>query len=310
MNMMLEELVRPSAAALSAEGVRHPFLVALGERVRTLRSRRGLTRKAVAQAANVSERHLANLEYGTGNASILVLLQVAHALHAELSELLGDVTTSSPEWLMIRELLEHRNESDLRRARQALSELFHAPGDADRARTTRIALIGLRGAGKSSLGQRLADDLGYAFIELSREIEQFAGCSIHEIHNLYGTNAYRRYERRALEEAIQIYPEVVIATPGGLVADAANFNLLLQHCYTIWLQADPGDHMGRVAAQGDMRPMAASAEAMEDLKRILAGRSAFYAKADLRFNTSDYDSEEAAFRALRQSVQEATGIKV
>ena len=105
MNMMLEELVRPSAAALSAEGVRHPFLVALGERVRTLRSRRGLTRKAVAQAANVSERHLANLEYGTGNASILVLLQVAHALHAELSELLGDVTTSSPEWLMIRELL-------------------------------------------------------------------------------------------------------------------------------------------------------------------------------------------------------------
>ena len=206
MNMMLEELVRPSAAALSAEGVRHPFLVALGERVRTLRSRRGLTRKAVAQAANVSERHLANLEYGTGNASILVLLQVAHALHAELSELLGDVTTSSPEWLMIRELLEHRNEADLRRARQALSELFHAPGDADRARTTRIALIGLRGAGKSSLGQRLADDLGYAFIELSREIEQFAGCSIHEIHNLYGTNAYRRYERRALEEAIQIYP--------------------------------------------------------------------------------------------------------
>ena len=304
MNMMLEELVRPSAAALSAEGVRHPFLVALGERVRTLRSRRGLTRKAVAQAANVSERHLANLEYGTGNASILVLLQVAHALHAELSELLGDVTTSSPEWLMIRELLEHRNEADLRRARQALSELFHAPGDADRARTTRIALIGLRGAGKSSLGQRLADDLGYAFIELSREIEQFAGCSIHEIHNLYGTNAYRRYERRALEEAIQIYPEVVIATPGGLVADAANFNLLLQHCYTIWLQADATDHMNRVAAQGDMRPMAASPEAMDDLKRILAGRTPFYAKADLRFNTSAC-SEEEAFRALRRQVRAA-----
>ena len=307
MNMMLEELVRPSAAALSAEGVRHPFLVALGERVRTLRSRRGLTRKAVAQAANVSERHLANLEYGTGNASILVLLQVAHALHAELSELLGDVTTSSPEWLMIRELLEHRNEADLRRARQALSELFHAPGDADRARTTRIALIGLRGAGKSSLGQRLADDLGYAFIELSREIEQFAGCSIHEIHNLYGTNAYRRYERRALEEAIQIYPEVVIATPGGLVADAANFNLLLQHCYTVWLQADASDHMARVAAQGDVRPMAGSAEAMEDLKRILIGRSPFYAKADLAFNTSAYD-EQTAFKELRRQVRAAIGM--
>ncbi|MBP8861320.1 MAG: helix-turn-helix transcriptional regulator, partial [Ottowia sp.] len=272
--MSTELQERSPTDATPADAPRHPFLVALGERVRNLRSRRGMTRKAVAQAAEVSERHLANLEYGTGNASILVLLQVAQALHCDLSELLGDVTTSSPEWLMIRELLEHRSESDLRRARQHLSELFHAPGAADRARTTRIAVIGLRGAGKSALGQRLAQDLGYAFIELSREIEQFAGCSINEIHNLYGTNAYRRYERRALEEAIQIYPEVVIATPGGLVADAANFNLLLQHCYTIWLQADPGDHMGRVAAQGDMRPMAASAEAMEDLKRILAGRSA------------------------------------
>lgn len=305
---MTAELTEPPAIAdAPAEPVRHPFLVSLGERVRTLRARRGMTRKAVAQAADVSERHLANLEYGTGNASILVLLQVAQALHCELSELLGDVTTSSPEWLMIRELLEHRNEADLRRARQHLSELFHAAGTADRARSTRIALIGLRGAGKSSLGQRLAEDLGYAFIELSREIEQFAGCSIHEIHNLYGTNAYRRYERRALEEAIQIYPEVVIATPGGLVADAANFNLLLQHCTTVWLQADAADHMGRVAAQGDMRPMAASAEAMEDLKRILAGRAAFYAKADLRLNTSDHGTEDAAFHALRRAVRAAIG---
>ena len=307
--MSTELQERSPTDATPADAPRHPFLVALGERVRNLRSRRGMTRKAVAQAAEVSERHLANLEYGTGNASILVLLQVAQALHCDLSELLGDVTTSSPDWLMIRELLEHRSESDLRRARQHLSELFHAPGAADRARTTRIAVIGLRGAGKSALGQRLAQDLGYAFIELSREIEQFAGCSINEIHNLYGTNAYRRYERRALEEAIQIYPEVVIATPGGLVADAANFNLLLQHCYTIWLQADPADHMSRVAAQGDMRPMAASPEAMDDLKRILAGRAAFYAKADLRFDTSAY-TEEQAHRELRRQVRQVIGLPV
>ncbi|MBY4594716.1 helix-turn-helix transcriptional regulator [Ottowia caeni] len=301
--MEIEEASQ-AVAADAADAARHPFLVALGERVRTLRMRRGMTRKAIAKAAEVSERHLANLEYGTGNVSILVLLQVANALHCELSELLGDVTTSSPEWLMIRELLERRGEADLRRARQTLSELFHDHG-AGPAKGARIALIGLRGAGKSALGQRLAADLGYAFIELSREIEQFAGCSINEIHNLYGTNAYRRYERRALEEAIQIYPEVVIATPGGLVADAANFNLLLQHCTTIWLQADPADHMARVAAQGDMRPMAASPEAMEDLKRILAGRSAFYAKADLRFDTSHYPDEDAAFKALRDLVREA-----
>lgn len=298
-----------SGAAEADEPPRHPFLVSLGERVRTLRSRRGMTRKAVALAADVSERHLANLEYGTGNASILVLLQVAQALQCSLTELLGDVTTSSPEWLLIRELLENRNEADLKRVRLAIGGLLdgHAAPVNDAGRQARIALIGLRGAGKSTLGQRLADDLGYAFIELSREIEKFAGCSINEIHALYGTPAYRRYERRALEEAIQIYPEVVIATPGGLVSDAANFNLLLTHCTTVWLQADPADHMGRVAAQGDMRPMAASREAMEDLKRILAGRSAFYSKADLHFNTSG-QSVDDAFDGLRTQVREVLGI--
>ena len=128
----------------------------------------------------------------------------------------------------------------------------------------------------------LADDLGFPFVELSREIEKFAGCSIGEIQALYGQNAYRRYERRALEEAIQIYPEAVIATPGGLVSDPATFNLLLAHCTTVWLQADPEDHMKRVAAQGDLRPMAASREAMDDLQEhpgrprglLLQGRAA------------------------------------
>ncbi|MDR3453539.1 MAG: helix-turn-helix transcriptional regulator [Rhodoferax sp.] len=300
MNVQALSLAVPFEAS-DDEG-RSPFLVALGERVRTLRSRRGMTRKAVARAADVSERHLANLEYGTGNASILVLLQVSQALQCSLAEMLGDVSTSSPEWLLIRELLERRSEADLRRARVMLGELFGAGGGNEPVRKAHIALIGLRGAGKSTLGRRLADDLGYAFIELSRDIETIAGCGISEIHNLYGANAYRRYERRALEEAIQIYPEVVIATPGGLVSDSANFNLVLTHCYTIWLQADPADHMSRVAAQGDLRPMAASKEAMEDLKRILEGRSAFYSKADLSFNTSLRPLEES-FAALRAQVR-------
>ncbi len=296
-------------AAEPDEPPRHPFLVSLGERVRTLRSRRGMTRKAVALAADVSERHLANLEYGIGNASILVLLQVAQALQCSITELLGDVTTSSPEWLLIRELLEKRNEAELKRVRLAIGGLLdgHAAPVNDAGRQARLALIGLRGAGKSTLGKRLADDLGYAFVELSREIEKFAGCSINEIHALYGTPAYRRYERRALEETIQIYPEVVIATPGGLVSDAANFNLLLTHCTTVWLQADPADHMARVAAQGDTRPMAASREAMEDLKRILVGRSAFYSKADLHFNTSGQGVDDA-FDGLRTQVREVLGI--
>ena len=297
-----EESVQTEANTQDADSKRSPFLESLGERVRTLRSRKGMTRRAVAVAADVSERHLANLEYGTGNVSVLVLLQVAQALQCSLAELLGDVTTTSPEWLLIRELLGKRSEADLRRARVQLGEMFGEGGNAQE-RKNRIALIGLRGAGKTALGQRLADHLGFPFIELSREIEQFAGCQISEIHNLYGANAYRRYERRALEEAIQIYPEVVIATPGGLVSDSANFNLLLSHCTTVWLQADAADHMGRVAAQGDMRPMAASREAMEDLKRILEGRSAFYSKADLAINTSGR-SEDQAFNALRASIRQ------
>jgi XRE family aerobic/anaerobic benzoate catabolism transcriptional regulator len=297
----------PGAEGIEGED-KNPFLVALGERVRNLRARRGLTRKAVALAADVSERHLANLEYGIGNVSVLVLLQVAGALHCSLAELLGDVTTSSPEWLLIRELLEHRQEPELRRARIALGELF-GTGGAHAARSQRIALVGLRGAGKSTLGQMLADDLEYPFVELSREIEKFAGCSISEIQALYGMNAYRRYERRALEEAIQIYPEAVIATPGGLVSDAATFNLLLAHCTTVWLKAAPEDHMARVRAQGDLRPMAASREAMDDLKRILAGRAAFYSKADLVLDTSAQDLP-ATFEALRRQVREALKLPV
>ncbi|MCE2879677.1 MAG: helix-turn-helix transcriptional regulator [Comamonadaceae bacterium] len=282
---------------------KNPFLIALGERVRGLRARRGLTRKAVAVAANVSERHLASLEYGEGNASILVLLQVAGALQCSLAELIGDVTTRSPEWLLLREMLSTRNEADLRRVREQIALLFGSTDEA--ARTNRIALIGLRGAGKTTLGQRLAQDLGYPFIELSREIEKFAGCSVSEIHNLYGTHAYRRYERRALEEAIEIYPEVIIATPGGLVSESGTFNELLSHCYTVWLQAKPEEHLSRVAAQGDMRPMAGSAEAIDDLKLILDERAPFYAKADMTFDTSAQSLEDS-FLGLRARLRAVT----
>ena len=299
------------AEGMTAENqARHPFLHSLGERVRALRARRGMTRKALSAAADVSERHLANLEYGLGNASVLVLLQVAQALKCTLAELLGDPTTRSPEWLMIRELLENSDEATLRRAREAIGELLGTGGAHGRGlstRSSRVALIGLRGAGKSTLGRMLADDLGFPFVELSREIEKFAGCSINEIQSLYGQNAYRRYERRAMEEAIQIYPEAVIATPGGLVSDAATFNLLLAHCTTVWLQADPEDHMRRVAAQGDLRPMAGNREAMEDLKGILAGRAAFYSKAEFRLDTSAA-ALEPTFDELRRLVRGALGM--
>ena len=300
--------VDPSPVPISEEIAdatpREPFLVALGERVRSLRARKGMTRRSLAGASSVSERHLANLELGLGNASILVLRQVAAALECLPADLLGD-DIDSPERLLIRDLLRGRDDTDLRRARTALGELFGTSAKPE-ARRQRIALVGLRGAGKSTLGRRLADDLGVPFIELNREIERVAGYGLTEIHNLLGPAAYRRYERRALEETVQRHPEAVIATPGGIVSDPATFNLLLSHCFTVWLTAAPAEHMQRVVAQGDTRPMAGNSEAMDDLRRILAGRAAFYRKADLTFDTSGKSLEEA-YGALSADLSLALG---
>ncbi len=295
--------------AENGEPERNPVLVALGERVRALRAKKGISRKELSELAGVSERHLANLELGEGNASFLVLLQVAGALQCSMAELVGDYTTATPEWLLIRSLLEDKDESTLRRIRILIGEALDtvaAPGAVDR--NPRIALIGLRGAGKSTLGRMLADDLGFPFIELSREIEKFAGCSIEEIQALYGINAYRRYERRALEESIQIYPEAIIATPGGIVSDPATLNLLLTHCTTIWLRARPQEHMERVIAQGDMRPMTGHREAMEDLKGILESRVPFYSQAQYQVDTSQVPLE-TAFARLRDLARGALRIE-
>jgi len=206
-------------------------------------------------------------------------------------------------------LLEGRDEASLRKVRIAIGDVLGtggAQGQENKPRSLRIALVGLRGAGKSTLGAMLAESLDFPFVELSREIEKFAGCSVGEIQGLYGQAAYRRYERRALEEAIQIHSEAVIATPGGIVSDPATFNQLLAHCTTVWLQAAPEDHMQRVAAQGDMRPMAASKEAMDDLRAILAGRMAFYAKAELHVDTSAQPLAET-FQLLHARVKELIG---
>ncbi len=295
----------PLVTSGNADEGKDPFLVTLGERLRALRSRRGLTRKALARLADVSERHLANVESGVGNASIQFLRQLTTVLNCSLAEMIGDETATSPEWLMIREILRGRSDAELAKARSVLAGIFDTP-TTENARRQRIALIGLRGAGKSSLGRMLADHWMVPFVELSRHIETLAGCSVAEIHNLYGPNAYRRYEYRALEDVIQRYPRAVIATPGGLVSDPATFNLLLSHCYTVWIKASPKDHMERVVAQGDTRPMLGNREAMDDLKNILESRAAFYSKADEAFDTSEMTQETAFFGLmdqLRESVQ-------
>jgi XRE family aerobic/anaerobic benzoate catabolism transcriptional regulator len=280
--------------------LKDPFLAALGERVRMLRARRGMTRRVLALAAAVSERHLANLETGQGNASVLLLRQLAQALECGIAELVGEDSAASPEWSRIRQLLQGHDEAALGRARQVLAEALgaHAP---DPLRYRRIALIGLRGAGKSTLGRMLADDLAVPFVELNRIIERLAGCAVREIHALYGAAAYRRYELRALEEAVATPGSAVIATGGGIVAEPATLELLLARCYTVWLRATPEEHMKRVIAQGDLRPMAGNAEAMADLKRILAGREASYAQADLTFDTAGKTLAES-YLELRAAV--------
>lgn len=269
-----------------------PFLISLGERLKLLRARRGLTRKALAHMADVSERHVANVESGVGNASIQFLRQLSSVLNCSLAEMTGDETASSPDWLMIREILRGRSDSELARARALLGKMFDTPA-SENSRRQRIALIGLRGAGKSSLGVRLADKLNVPFIELSAKIETLAGCSIAEIHALYGQTAYRQYEQRALEAVIQQYTHAVIATPGGMVSEPATFNFLLSHCYTVWLKASPEEHMERVLAQGDKRPMSGNREAMDDLKRILESRAQFYSKADKVVDTSGLSAQQA-----------------
>ena len=296
---------KTAVALLDADSGVDPFLVSLGERVRRMRAIRGMTRKELARAASVSERHLANLENGSGNVSILVLRQIAHAFNCVLAELLGDITTATPDWLLIRELLQNRSEHEMQQARETLAQMFDdAASSGRRNKLQQIAMVGLRGAGKSTLGRMLAADIAYPFVELSAEIERVAGCGILEIHSLYGPMAYRRYEKRALEEALQRYPEMVLATPGGLVSEPATMNLMLSHCYTVWVRATPEDHMQRVMAQGDFRPMAGNNEAMADLKRILSSREAFYSKADWQCSTSNTTLDDC-FQDLRRHIRTA-----
>jgi XRE family aerobic/anaerobic benzoate catabolism transcriptional regulator len=272
------------------------FLAALGERVREARARRGMTRRQLAGDSAVSERFLAHLEAGSGNVSVLKLRQIAEALHLPPADLFIDDTEQSVELTLIRQFLERLPASKLPEVRAKLKRQF---GSAETERRKRIALLGLRGAGKSTLGARLAKRLGVPFIELDREIEREAGTNLNEIFLLYGQGGYRRYERRCLENVIRKYDRVVIASGGSIVSEQATFDLLLSACFTVWLKATPEEHMARVVEQGDFRPMAGSDEAMADLKRILDGRELLYSRADATIDTAGQTTQQS-FASLRQ----------
>ncbi len=273
------------------------FLVTMGRHVREARERRGMARKVLSQQANVSERYLAQLEGGEGNASVLLLRSVARALGIPVTELL-DPHESSVEQRLIRRFLErlpaHRLEDVVFRHKRDF-------GHEEVARKKRIALVGLRGAGKTTLGAALAKDRRCAFVELDREIEREAGIGLSEVFLLYGQAGYRRIERRCLERIIEANAEMVMTVGGGIVSEPETYNLLLLNCFTVWVKASPDEHMARVVAQGDFRPMQGNAEAMEDLTRILEARIPLYRKADRTIDTTG-ETPAQSLRKLREAV--------
>ena len=271
------------------------YLRRLGERVREERARRGMTRRILARDSGLSERYLAQLESGKGNLSIKLLRRVSDALNLPLPRLLGGEPAEPAELARIVELLRRLPADRLGEARALLDEHFAAPDHV--ARRRRLALIGLRGAGKSTLGSRLAEHLAVPFIELDAEIERDFGLSLGEIFALSGQSAYRRSERRALDAVIARHPSFVLAAGGSIVAEAETYDELLSRCFTVWITASPEEHMNRVIAQGDLRPMSDNKEAMVDLERILAARTPLYARADAVIDTAGCEIE-ASFAAL------------
>lgn len=290
----VEKLQRPD---LTVE--ENGYLLMLGERIRELRARRGMTRKILAQQSGVSERYLAQLETGHGNISIILLRQIAQGMGLPLVDLVREEPEQPAELTLLIQYLSRLPVEGLARARRALENELEAAGQA--ARRQRVALVGLRGAGKTTLGNLLAAQREVPYIELSKVIEREAGAPLSEIFSLYGQAAYRRYERRALEAVLEQNPAFVLVPGGSIVSEPATFDLLLSSCKTVWLRASPEEHMARVVAQGDNRPMADNKEAMEDLKRILAGRVAMYSKADVAIDTSGKTIDES-FASLVESV--------
>jgi XRE family aerobic/anaerobic benzoate catabolism transcriptional regulator len=273
------------------------YLRLLGERVRETRARRGMTRKLLARDSGVSERYLAQLETGQGNISILLLRQIANALDIPLEALVLAGPEPPVDLVHTTEFLRRLPAAELAEARRLLVHHFDRV-DLD-ARRARIALIGLRGAGKSTLGAMVAARLNLPFLELDKLIEQESGVTLSAIFDLYGQNGFRRLERRCLDQVIERYPRFVLATGGSLVSEPATFERLLTMCATVWLRATPEEHMQRVIAQGDMRPMADNRESMSDLERILEVREPLYGKADVTIDTSGSPVEQSAELFLR-----------
>jgi XRE family aerobic/anaerobic benzoate catabolism transcriptional regulator len=252
----------------------------------------------MAREADVSERHLAQLETGEGNVSIVLLRRIAAALHVSLADLFAAEMETRHEKVLIQRFLERL---PAHRVEDAMSRLLREFGDEDTARRKRVALIGLRGAGKSTLGARLGADLNIPFVELDGEIEKDTGMPLGEIFSLYGQTGYRAIERRSLERVLHEQERAIVSVGGGVVSEKETYEYLLSNCYTVWIKARPEEHMARVIAQGDLRVIAGGNQAMDDLRRILEAREPLYRKADMYLDTSG-NSVEESFAKLKAAL--------
>ena len=286
---------RPDTSDLKSQRL----LGVLGDRVRTLRSHRGMTRKALARNSGVSERYLAQLEQGQGNISVVLLARVAAALNTEPSDLLQVSARRTAEEILIADLLRELSPDTHKAFLNMLSEHFSVPVESRQ----RIALIGLRGAGKTSQGTPLAEHLDVPFVYLGSEIERLAGMSTSEIFSLSGQTGYRRLEEKALMQALSRYDRCVIETGGSIVTDPKLLNTLLTTCFVVWLHARPEEYMRRLTAEGDIRPMENQEDAMSDLRRILIEREELYSQAHASIDTDGKTVEDCVVELIRITPQ-------
>lgn len=273
------------------------FLEQLGQRVRTMRALRGMSRKVLAKVSGISERYIAQLESGKGNVSIVLLRRVSNAMAAHLEDLIPS-GEPVPDWPVIRDLIRNATPSQIALAKDVLSGQGNGTSAQRQMTFAGIALIGLRGAGKSTLGKLLAKKIGWSFVELNKEIEQQNGLSVAEIIALYGQEGFRRMEQAALGQLLARKELMVLATGGGIVSEPLTFDLILSSFYTIWLKAEPEEHMARVRRQGDLRPMADDRSAMAELRTILLSREPLYARAAAVVDTAGLSVDDAAARLI------------
>ena len=273
------------------------FLEQLGQRVRTMRALRGMSRKVLAKVSGISERYIAQLESGKGNVSIVLLRRVSNAMGAHLEDLIP-ATEPAPDWPVIRDLVRKATRNQIAQAKDVLSGQGSGASALRRTSSAGIALIGLRGAGKSTLGKMLAKKIGWSFVELNKEIEAQNGLSVAEIIALYGQEGFRRMEQTALGQLLAGKEQMVLATGGGIVSEPVTFDLILSSFYTIWLKAEPEEHMARVRRQGDLRPMADDRSAMAELRTILLSREPLYARASAVVDTAGLSIDASAARLI------------